>query len=90
MKTTAAIVITCLALVVTGSAATKKKTRMSSTVPKYPKMIQIPKVPEVADRAPGKLITSELNGRDLKFFKDVISAGLTQELLGNLEAEGGK
>ena len=82
MKTTVPAIAMCLALAATGIAAPRKPKKE-----KYPgiiELIEIPAVPEVKEPAAGKLITSDMTGRDLAFFKDTMEAGLLQAYLGEL------
>ena len=51
---------------------------------KYPDIIVIPPVPEVKDPEAGKIISSEMSGRDLKFFHDAIEAGMISAYLADL------
>ena len=79
MKTTLPTIAMCLALAASGLAATKKPKKE-----KYPGIIEMPAIPEVQEPASGKLITSEMAGRDIAFFKNAMEAGQLQAYLGEL------
>ncbi len=86
MNTTIPAIALCLALASTGLAAEKRaaKKPKKEMYPGIIELIEIPPVPEVNEPASGKLITSEMAGRDIAFFKDALEAGQLQAYLGEL------
>jgi len=80
MKSTLLAFTLCLALLAaTASAATRKGRKPGTrTVPPTSKMIvlpALPAIPQVAERAVGELITTDIGGLDLQFFHNAIESG---------------
>ena len=84
MKTTIPAIALFLALAASGFAASRKPKKET-----YPGIIELPAVPGIAEPASGKLITSEMAGRDIAFFKDAMEAGKLQAYLGELAKNKG-
>lgn len=76
-RSLSAILLLSLALSAPGVAATKKKkpTATPSTLPPTSPMLVVPSTESTDDSQPGKLISSEMSGRDLEFFTKVSDAG---------------
>lgn len=72
-----AALLLSLALSASGTAATKKKksTGTPSTLPPTSPMLVVPPPDSTDGSQPGKLISSEMSGRDLEFFTKVSDAG---------------
>ena len=72
-----ATLLLSLALATSGLAATKKKkpTATPSTLPPTSPMLVVPAPDSKDESQPGKLISSEMSGRDLEFFTKVSNAG---------------
>ena len=90
MKTKLLLLTLCLALTAELGAATPRRHKPHpSTLPPTAKMIvlpALPPIPIVRDRAAGgsELITTEIGGRDLRFFTTSIETGLSVVSLGEL------